>query len=373
MFRENHGSKGRTARQWRGVIIYGWLLASVMPCAAWSATLGMMADNSGKHIRVFDAQTDFITLDITAMPGNATGDCAVSSDERLGFTTNSAQLISFIDLQPGQAIDLKQSSTPISNLGVDMTLSPDNRFLVSAGGGAIFQPLSVIDTQTRTEVATSTLFADHSSVEFCDDGTLLVTTMHGARYGTSYDNALYDATLDEQAQVIKAGNRLSSGAAPNNAACAPGSGAGVLLDRNGGLTSFTLPGLQAAQTIQLDSQAGISAVFNTRGNRLYVRTSHTIEAFDFDPHSGAMQRDWVRRVAESSSFFGMDQIAVNPQNGNLYVDGGSQLLILDPLSGDEFGAIPAGDATGICFARAEPEIIQPFAAAKNGQVTAPPP
>lgn len=39
-----------------------------------------------------------------------------------------------------------------------------------------------------------------------------------------------------QGDLQLAGNRLSSGAQPNNANCAPGSKAGVLLDRNGGLT-----------------------------------------------------------------------------------------------------------------------------------------
>lgn len=312
-----------------------------------AASLGMLADNATDRIAVFDADTDRVQAVLEAGPGQALGDCAVSSDQSLGISTGSSSRIAFIQLDRPEGL---LASLEISNLGVDMALSPDDSLLVSAGGGALSQPLSVVDVAKREEIAVSRLFMDHTSVEFCDDGTLLVSTIHGTRLGAGQDNALYNARLDTAGQVRLLGGRISSGAQPNNSACAPGSRAGVMLDREGGLTSFSLPGMTPAGQVAMRGDIGISAAFSHDGRRLYVRTATTVEAFEFNPDTGALARDWVREAPVSSTFYGMDQIAIHPHGGKVYVDGGGELLILDPSDGSRFGSISAGDATGVCFA-----------------------
>jgi len=92
-------------------------------------------------------------------------------------------------------------------------------------------------------------------------------------------------------------------------------------------------------------------VFSQSGDRLYVRTTRTVEAFDFNPFNGEMTADWVKPVAYTSEYFGVDQIAVHPDSGQIYVDGGRELLILDPVNGQQTGLVQAGDATGVCFAQ----------------------
>jgi hypothetical protein len=95
----------------------------------------------------------------------------------------------------------------------------------------------------------------------------------------------------------------------------------------------------------------VAAVFSLSGERLYVRTTNTVEAFDFNPFNGTMKADWVRPVAYSAEYFGIDQIAIDTDSGNLYVDGGRELLMLDPESGQQTGSVLTGDATGVCFAK----------------------
>ena len=56
-------------------------------------------------------------------------------------------------------------------------------------------------------------------------------------------------------------------------------------------------------------------------------------------------------VASIREYFGVDQIAIHPDSGQIYVDGGRELLILDPVSGQQTGLVQAGDATGVCFAQ----------------------
>jgi hypothetical protein len=312
----------------------------------------MVADNATDEMRLFDVETGATVASLKGTTSRISGDCAMSRDQVTGYSSHANQRIAVYTLsEQGDAASIDVADIEISNAGVDMSLSPGGDLLVSVGAGNVHEPLSIVDTRSRYEIAAVELFIDHTSAEFCDDGTLLVTTTYGRSHVMPFDNAVYDARVSYDGQVKLGGNRLSSGAQPNNANCAPGSRAGVLLDRNGGLTSFTLPGLKRAGFADLQGATAVAAEFNRAGDRLYVRTSETVEAFDYNPLTGALQRDWVQQVEFSSEYFGVDQVAVDPVNERLYVDGGRSLLILDPVDGRELGAIVTGDATGVCFAQ----------------------
>ena len=336
-------------------MLFVLLLLSLASGSAFAASLGLVTDNESDELRFFNADSGVILASVQGAPGRIVGDCAISEDESTGFSSNAGRNISvfkFSDSATGTSVDF--SSIEISNAGVDMSLSPDGKLLVSSGAGNIDEPLSIIDTDLQLEVATAELFLDHTSAEFCDDGTLLVTTTFGNSFASPFDNAIYDARVGPDGELTLGGNRLSSGAQPNNGSCAPGSKAGVLLDRNAGLTSFTLPGLRQVDSITLSSNTAVAAVFNRAGDRLYVRTTDTVEAFDFNPFNGTMKADWVQQVSYSAEYFGIDQIAIDMDSGKLYVDGGRSLLILDPESGVQSGFVYAGDATGVCFAQRKP-------------------
>lgn len=325
---------------------------SLLSAPAFAAALGMANDNEADELRLFDAETGVVVASLQGSSGRINGDCAISSDETRGFSSNASHKLSvfqFSDTAFSPSANL--TSIDISNAGVDMSLSPDGKLLVTTGAGNIDQPLSIIDTVKMKEVATYSPFLDHTSAEFCDDGTLLVTTTYGNSFALPFDNAMYDARVSPDGELQLVGNRLSSGAQPNNGSCAPGSRSGVLLDRESGLTSFTLPGLNKVDFAALDGGIAVAAVFNRMGDRLYVRTTVTVEAFDFNPITGMMKADWVRPVSNAAEYFGIDQIAIDPDSGKLYVDGGRKLLILEPENGQQTGLVQAGDATGVCFAQ----------------------
>jgi len=320
------------------------LIAPFIVSTAFSASLGMVADNESDMFQLFNADTGMLVASLQGEPGRVSADCALSVDESTGFSSHANRHISIFQLvntDAGQ--DAVYTSIEISNAGVDMSLSPDGRLLVSTGAGNAYEPLSIIDTVSQTEIATSEPFLDHTSAEFCDDGTLLLTTTYGNSLAQPFDNAMYDASVSADGELQLSGHRLSSGAQPNNGSCAPGSRAGVLLDREAGMTSFTLPGMVKADFATLNSSTAVAAVFNQSGDRLYVRTTRTVEAFDFNPFTGEMTADWVKPVAYTSEFFGVDQIAVHPGNGQVYVDGGRELLILDPVSAP-VSALPSASA-----------------------------
>ena len=332
--------------------IVALLCVPVFSATAVAASLGMVADSETDVFRVFDAETELVLASFEGSEGRISGDCELSHDESTGFASHAGNRISVFELT--DSVDGKQvdfSGIEISNAGVDMSLSPDGQLLISTGAGHVHEPLSIIDTNSKTEIAAANLFLNHTSAEFCDDGTLLLTTTYGHSLAMPFDNAIYDARVNAEGELQLGGHRLSSGAQPNNASCAPGSRAGVLLDRGAGLTSFTLPGMEKADQAELHGAIAVAAVFSKAGDRLYVRTTQTVEAFDFNPFNGTLEADWVQPVSHSAEFFGVDQIALDPASGKLYVDGGRELLVIDPASGQATGAIGAGDATGVCFAQ----------------------
>ena len=332
--------------------IAGVLGLSLVSGSVFAASLGMVTDNQSDELRLFDAATGVVVASLQGSAGRISGDCALTEDESTGFSSNAARQISvfqFTNSVSGNSVDF--SSIEISNAGVDVSLSPNGDLLISTGAGNIYEPLSIIDTAGQVELATSAPFIDHTSAEFCDDGTLLLTTTYGNSLAAPFDNAMYDARVTPEGELLLGGHRLSSGAQPNNGNCAPGSRSGVLLDRESGLTSFTLPGLEKADYAPLNGATAVAAVFNRSGDRLYVRTTEAVEAFDFNPFTGMMQADWVQSVSFSAEYFGIDQIAIDPDSGKLYVDGGKTLLILDPEDGRQMGSVLTGDATGVCFAQ----------------------
>jgi hypothetical protein len=330
------------------------LLALGLPPASAGIHFGMVSDNGADRVALFNADRDAVTASTDTIPGPAVGDCVMLSAGDVGFSSSSSGAIAVLEIEQDSIATVRATGViPISNPGVDLSLSPDDAFLVMAGGGALQQPLSVVDTALRAEVATAGPFIDHTSVEFCDDGTLLLTTTFGQYFGDGLDNALYDAAIDGAGGISLRGHRVSSGTRPNNSVCAPGSLSGVLLDRDGGVTAFSLPDLEIIDRQRTRGTTAQAAAFSDDGRRLYVRTPETIEAFDFDPVAGLMSADWVRHAPGSLPYYGMEQIALHPRGDKLYVDGGGSLLILDPRNGRRFGEIPMDDTTGICFASAD--------------------
>ena len=161
-----------------------------------AAPLGMATDHETDKSHQFETETRNVLATLQESSGRINGDCAISNDETRGFSSNANHMVSVLQFSKttlGQSVDL--TSIDISNAGVDMSLSPDGALLVTTGAGNVDQPLSIIDTVSLQEVATITPFLDHTSAEFCDDGTLLVTTTYGNSFASPFDNAMYDARV----------------------------------------------------------------------------------------------------------------------------------------------------------------------------------
>lgn len=316
------------------------LLALASGGPAGAATLGMVADNATMSVTVFDADSDTIvgTVDLPNVPASI-GDCVVTADQKLGFVTDFNSHVWVIDLAASPPrLAGGVNPIPISNPGEDLAFSPDERFLVACDGFSSLD-LSLIDVAARREVLAFAPGRGCNSVDVCADGSVLVTIP-----------ALFpnDATL-LRFKLEAAGGLTDTGEVlavndPNNVFCAPGAETGLVIGRQlRQIRSFSVPGLHPADSRTLSGgDTGIAGALSPSGDAVYARSNGgAVDAFDYDPATGDFGAPpfFTFPVTDAQTFYGVDQIALDPEGEKLYVPSGPRVEIRDARTGALLGAL----------------------------------
>lgn len=309
--------------------------------------IGMVVDNSTDSVIVFDTDTDAVLGSVPIGPGTI-GDCAITADGTLGFATDFALRIWVIDLTTSPpSLASGTNPIPISNFGEDVSITPDQQFLVVCDGSAT-QPVSVVDIATRTQISTFATGSDCNSVDVCADGSVLVTSFNNAN--------VRRLIIDSFGNITDTGEVLGTGGQPNNAFCAPEGTSGLVVTRGvGELRSFTLPGLAAVHTRSLSGSFGISGLVDSTAARVFVRSnSGAVDVFDYESATGILGAapSLTIPIASTPTFFGMDQMALHPNGIKLYVSQPGALNVYDATTGALLTSITDPSIvspTGVCF------------------------
>ena len=337
------------------------LLASA---TAQAQTLGVVTDNTTDSAIIFDADSDTVIGTVPIGPGAAIGDCSVTADQTRAFVTNFADEITVIDLTTTPpSLAAGPNPVPISNNGEDTSLSPNEDFLVVCDGSAI-QPVSVIDIATQTEIDTLSLGpnADCNSVEVCSDGTVLATS-----FNRDFVSKL---VIDESGQLTDTGEKLQINN-PMNTVCAPDANTAIVTTSSTSrvATSFTVADMQAVTTRNIPGfSAVITSVLDPAQERVFIRNaSSTVSVFAFDFITGALGAAplFTFNADGTSSFFGIDQMALHPDGTKLYLPQSRALEIRDPDTGALLNSIEHPSIVqpiGVCFGAdagpsGQPEIV----------------
>lgn len=329
-------------------------LALAIATTASAGTIGMVADDGSDSVIVFDGVTDTVLSALQIGPGSV-GDCAITSDQAIGFATDFDHHVWVIDLRAmPPTLALGTNPITISNPGEDLSLSPDGRFLVVCDG-LVDAPISVVETATRREVSTFDLGAMCNSVDVCEDGSVLVAA--------SSSGNVHRLQLDDVGRLTDTGEVFFTGGfgtrGPNNVHCAPGAASGIVLRRGvPEVRSFTIPGLLPVDVRALSSSgSGVSGEFTRDGARAFTRSSGgAIDVFDYSAATGTLGDvpSLTIPVAPAIAFLGIDQMSLGPGGDKLYVPEAGELAIYDPRQGDRIGAITDPSLvspTGVCFPR----------------------
>jgi DNA-binding beta-propeller fold protein YncE len=261
------------------------VILTVPPLELSAKTIGMVADDTTKSVTVFDADTHVVlgTVPLPSASGfTIVGDVLITPDLKLGFVTNFNNEIFVIDLTTSPpSLTGGTNPIPISNLGHDLSISPDGKFLVVSGGGS-FQPISVIDIAARTEVSTFPAGAASTSVDVCSDGSVLTAS--------AFDSMVQRFTLSDTGTLTDTGEVLNL-SDPVNVYCAPGATSGVVITFvPGEVTSFKIP-LATVDTRPLSGGSAMTGAIAPAGNRLFVRSNGpgSVDVFDFNSATGALR------------------------------------------------------------------------------------
>ncbi len=316
-------------------------------------TLGIIADDASNRAVVFNADTDTITGSVLLPGANLVGDCSINNSQTLGFVTDFASHLFVINLVP-PALAPGTNPVPISNFGEDVDLTADQNFAVVCDGSAV-QPVSSVNIATRTQVSTlATGSPDCNSVDVATNGSVLVTS--------SSSGNLRRLLIDGAGTLTNTGEVAAIGAEPNNVVVAPGNASGVVINRSGGtFRSFTIPGLAFVDTRTISGAGpfGLAGVFNAAGDRLFVRGNNgaggTVDVYAYTPATGAVGAVPLFSIAVGTTptFFGMDQLALHPSGGKVYVSWAGGVRVYSAATGALLTTIASVDTagpTGVCFA-----------------------
>ena len=314
------------------------------------AGLAMVMDDTSHKAVVFNRDTNSVVASLSVTSGGAVGDCVITEDGSLGFSSKFDFGLAAIDLQATPpALAPPPNPILLSNPGEDIALSPDGRFLVVCDGSGV-APISVVDTATRSEVSVFSSGTDCNSVDICSDGSVLVTSL--------LDNAVRRLNLSATGTLSDSGVRMPL-PQPVNILCAPDSRSGLVVSSNAGqgLTSFTLPGLSVVDIRALPATP-FAAAMNPEGNAIYVRHSTSdaggIQAYHYNLQTARLSADpfLAFPVANTTRFFGIDQLAVDPSGRQLYVPETGIVNIFDAMTGDRLASLMHPDLkepTGVCL------------------------
>ncbi len=322
------------------------LALQTVPTAA--QTLGMVVDPTTNSVIVFDADADTV-LTTFPVPGDLLGDCSITPDQAFGFVTNFSSVVTVIDLN---ALALLPG-IPISNRGLDTSITPAGDCLVLCDGTGVVNPISAVGVNSMTEVSTLALPSHCTSVDVCSDGATVLATSISPRL-------VHRLTIGPgpMCTLTDTGDTITTGGYPENVTCAPDSGSLVAIP--GSIRSFTTPPLAGPVSIVslTGPRGGMSAAFNPPGTVIYARSEGgSVDAFTYNPATGAVGPSiggaFPLAIADTICCpFGVEQMALHPNGTKLYVSQPGSLDVFDATTGAALTSIVDASIslpTGVCF------------------------
>ena len=301
--------------------------------------IGMVADGSSESAVVFDANTDSVLGAVQLGDGAPVcfGDCVITSDLTRGYVATQFAEIWIVDLTTTPP-SLASGTNPIliNNNGLDLALSPDDRFLVSCGGNAN-QQLEVVDLTTLTLVGTFTS-SSWVTAEVGPDNSVVIASEGGDR--------VRRLVLDATGNLTNPGEVMRE-TMPLNISIVPDGSIGLLVTypllnlmgqivSPGRVRSFTIHGMLPIQTFTPPGTDFIvNAIADPGASRAYVRRELTLLALPFDAATGFFGGTpiWSVALGDIIPCYGNEQLVLHPNRSKLYTTIPTGVQVVDAATG----------------------------------------
>ena len=309
---------------------------------------GVVAERNRRRISIFDTDT-FEVLQQIPLDADAI-DVAITDDCTRAFVTSFTSRTMFqIDLceKPARVIGSAVSTTNLE----DVAVTPDGKFALSVDGSASNQ--DIVSYSARLNAFVSTLPANAQAVAISPDCRELVLTAE------FFNNVVRRFVLNSNGSLEDSGQTFPAGPRPNNIVFSPNGQFAFVANSNDGSSSISVLSTRDPDNITLlgstpSSNSPQSLAITSDGRHLFALTSANVDIFAFDPVAGSLML--LRSFAHGlsiSSFFGVDQIALDPCETKLFISANGQVAVFTTY-GLRLGSVAGAEGPGgiaICTKR----------------------
>jgi YVTN family beta-propeller protein len=345
--------------------------------------IGVFANLNTNCIQYIDPATNIASAPLLkGYLGSYAGqllDVVITSDGKTAVVSNFGDsTIFFIDISKGFAKAPKLlGSTYIGIFAEDMVITPDDKYVLVTDGGFAAQ-IAVVEICSGILKCIKNLgymkdfgaYRQAQAAAITPDGQLVVVADYSNRFIHSY-------MLDSNGQLTFKESHKVAPARPVNLAISPdGKTLIVVCSYRSSTPIFTIcPGhnLTFKEFIALPARGGQSCIFNSKGDKAYYLTNgnpgrgtqvHILNVPEPGKVSASGTSITLYPPRGTSQFFGVETIALDPDENFLYVTNPSPSGALNGISvinlktnTEVFSIKGTGYPTGICFATQKAKIL----------------
>lgn len=298
---------------------------------------GIIAEYQNHRVSIFDIDTleviQQIPLQADVIGVDVTRDCraAVVSS----FNSKTLFQISLC-ARPARVVASAVSQTFLE----DIQLTPDGRFALSVDGSATNQ--DIVSYSLRRNEFVSSLPTSAQAVAISPETRELVLTAVFAN-----DN-VRRFTIDRNGALADTGQIFPAGDGPINVNFSHDGAYAFVADRNNGISvlSTVIPG----NILLLDSAPSsgqpqsMAVTFNNK--HVFALCTNNVDIYSFDQVAGnlTLERSFAHGLS-IASFFGVDQIALDPDEKRLFISGNGEVAVFT-TSGTPLGTVFGASGPG---------------------------
>ncbi len=293
---------------------------------------GIIAEYNNNQISIFD--TDNLKVMQTIALEADVIDVALTSDCRRAVVSSfNSKTIFQIDLTriPATIVDSAATATFLE----DIQLTPNNRYALSVDGSADNQDIVSYSLRNNEFISTLETSAQAVSISPICDG-LVLTAVNEA-------NSVHKFMIDNKGILTDTDEEYQVGDSPININFSPDGQFAFTTNYSGSvsvLSTINPDNISLINTVTASSQPQSMAI-SKNGKYLFVLGLTNVDIFTFDAVAGSLTllRSFAHGL-EITSFYGVDQIALDPSETRLFISGQNLVSVFTTYG------TPMGTVTG---------------------------
>ena len=301
---------------------------------------GVVVERARQRVSIFDTNTfevlQQIPLDADVIDVAITNDCTrafVSS-----FTSKTMFQIDLCET-PARVIGSAVAPTFLE----DVAVTPDGKFALSVDGSASNQ--DIVSFSAALNAFVSTLPTSAQAVAISPECRELVLTAE------FFNNVVHRFVINPNGSLEDSGQTFPAGPRPNNITFSPNGQFAFVANNNSNASSISVLSTRVPNNVTLlgstpSSDSPQSLAITRDGRHLFALTASNVDIFAFDPVAGSLTRlRSFAHVLGISSFFGVDQIALDSCETKLFISANGQVAVFTTY-GLRLGSVAGAEGPG---------------------------